>query len=332
MAWNKTITIISAFFIISIFIGACQSQQTGFVGLYVDNSDDQSTASLTEESSALSVEPVEPVQSVQQKTETTQVVKPDSMERITRTQQISSENAEFLERLELSSAVLNSLTQLHIRLDSIQEHLKVNASILESNSQELMDINKAKPTTERTVQQTQFRTRFTPMMVTDSIFIREETPVQRKAAVNIDSALTVIDDSVSSNKLFQRFYTAIPERQNQIEEEDFIFSDEVEGNEIAEKIDTTLIVLYYDMGKTIPNSNALDTLDELLRNENIIKVEISGFTDASGNLSVNKKITDSRIKYIYEKVSSLVPIKKIFLQNFGETFASETIVPEERSN
>ncbi len=327
MAWNKKITSIGAIFIIAFFMGACQSQQTGFVGLYVDKSDDQSTASLTEESSALSVEPV---QSVQQKTETTQVVKPDSMERVTRMQQISSGNAEFLERLELSSAVLNSLSQLHIRVDSVEDQLKVNSSILRSNSQDLQDLKLIKLNIEKPLQQTQFRTQYSPLIVTDSIFLKNEAPLQLRAAIKNDSILIVTYDSVSNNELVQRLYQEIPARQNQIGKGDFIFTDPVEGNEMEEKIDTTLIILYYEMGKTTSDSYSLESLNELLRNENITKIEISGYTDASGNKAINERITNSRINYMYSKISSYISVKKIFTQNFGETFASETIIPEER--
>ncbi|MFZ6664664.1 hypothetical protein [Peijinzhouia sedimentorum] len=168
------------------------------------------------------------------------------------------------------------------------------------------------------------------MIVTDSVFLNNETPLQLRAAIKNDSILIVTYDSVSNNELIQRLYSEIPARQNQIGKGDFIFSDPVEGNEMEEKIDTTLIILYYEMGKTTSKSYSLESLNELLRNENITKIELSGYTDASGNKAINERITNSRINYMYSKISSYISVKKIFTQNFGKTFASETIIPEER--
>ncbi|MEA3451224.1 MAG: hypothetical protein U9Q83_04905, partial [Bacteroidota bacterium] len=95
-------------------------------------------------------------------------------------------------------------------------------------------------------------------------------------------------------------------------------------------IDTTLIVAYYTSGKTIPDSNIVGKIINMLQNNKVQKIEISGFTDNSGGSYINKKITDTRINYIKSKISPFIAINKIYYQNFGDALASKNIVPEER--
>lgn len=95
-------------------------------------------------------------------------------------------------------------------------------------------------------------------------------------------------------------------------------------------VDTTSIIAYYKMGGTVPETSTINQIINVLQNNNVQKIEISGFTDSSGNSYINKKITDNRIDYILSKISPFIPASKIYTQNFGDSLASINIVAEER--
>ncbi|MDO8951661.1 MAG: hypothetical protein Q7U86_03490, partial [Draconibacterium sp.] len=101
---------------------------------------------------------------------------------------------------------------------------------------------------------------------------------------------------------------------------------------VEEKSDTTLIVAFYKSGeiKPIEVESVLKQIKELCNNTNVIKITLSGYTDNSGNATINKKITTRRLNYLSEKMISWISKEKIFFHNFGDTFASDTIVNDER--
>ncbi|MFN3639466.1 MAG: hypothetical protein ACK4UK_00975 [Flavobacterium sp.] len=91
-----------------------------------------------------------------------------------------------------------------------------------------------------------------------------------------------------------------------------------------------VLTAYYQIGQTQPSKEIMTSLMEALENNKINKVELAGFTDSTGTVAVNKRITNTRINYIYNKIIPLVPLDRIYIQNFGRNFASETRVDEER--
>ncbi len=97
-----------------------------------------------------------------------------------------------------------------------------------------------------------------------------------------------------------------------------------------EAVDTILITANYNMGKVEPDNDVLSEIKQISLNKSISKIVLSGHTDSSGNKIVNKRITDERLNYILSQINSLVPIDNIYLQNFGDTFASKNVVPSER--
>jgi outer membrane protein OmpA-like peptidoglycan-associated protein len=101
---------------------------------------------------------------------------------------------------------------------------------------------------------------------------------------------------------------------------------------VKEKSDTTLIVAFYKLGeiKPIEEESVLKQIKELNSNKNVTKLTLSGFTDNSGNATINKKITTRRLNYLSEKMLPWISKEKIFFQNFGDTFASDTMVNDER--
>ena len=111
---------------------------------------------------------------------------------------------------------------------------------------------------------------------------------------------------------------------------DTVFVENRVEVETKQSIEPELITAKYALGKTIPENDVFGPLIRILKNKNVHKVELSGFTDSSGNVEINKHLTNKRLSYIHSKIQAFVPIDKIYLQNFGQTFASKDIKNEER--
>lgn len=96
--------------------------------------------------------------------------------------------------------------------------------------------------------------------------------------------------------------------------------------------DTTLLVAYYELGeiKPLEEESLLKQIKEQCSNKNVTKITLSGYTDSSGNEAINKKITNMRINYLSEKISPWIAKDKVYFQNFGDTFASDMVVKNER--
>ncbi|RAR47654.1 OmpA family protein [Flavobacterium lacus] len=95
-------------------------------------------------------------------------------------------------------------------------------------------------------------------------------------------------------------------------------------------IDTTTLTAYYKIGQREPNPGLFAALFAAVAGKSVVKVEISGFTDSSGNAAINKRLTEARINHLCAKLTPYVAVEKLFVQNFGQTFASDDIVAEER--
>ncbi len=116
----------------------------------------------------------------------------------------------------------------------------------------------------------------------------------------------------------------------QVTKTDTVYKVKESVQKAVATVDTTTITAFYKIGQRTPNAGFLDSLYTALEGKSIRKVEISGFTDSSGNAAINKRLTDARINYIYSKLNPYVAVHKVFIQNFGKTFASEAIIVEER--
>jgi hypothetical protein len=96
--------------------------------------------------------------------------------------------------------------------------------------------------------------------------------------------------------------------------------------------DTTLLIAYYELGEIQPlkEESLLKQIKELCRKKTVANITLSGYTDRSGNEIINKEITTRRLNYLSGMIIPSVTKEKIFFQNFGDTFASEMVVNEER--
>ncbi|MFY8187311.1 MAG: hypothetical protein ACOVLC_05070 [Flavobacterium sp.] len=111
---------------------------------------------------------------------------------------------------------------------------------------------------------------------------------------------------------------------------DTMFVEKRVEAETKQPIEPELITAKYALGKTVPTNDVFAQLIRILENKNVLKIELSGFTDSSGNVEINKHLTNKRLSYIHSKIQAFVPIDKIYMQNFGQAFASKDIKNEER--
>ena len=101
---------------------------------------------------------------------------------------------------------------------------------------------------------------------------------------------------------------------------------------VVQKKDTLTFIAYFDSGKIRPKNETelLKQIKIAVQNKQVEKVILSGHTDSKGSAEINKKLTQKRLEYILTKIKTVIPIESIFLQNFADSFASKTFVPEER--
>lgn len=89
--------------------------------------------------------------------------------------------------------------------------------------------------------------------------------------------------------------------------------------------DTSLLVAFYGLGSIKPlyEDSLINTLKQSIKDNNISKITISGYTDSSGSEKINKEITNKRINYMMEILSQWIAVENIYVQNFGKTFSSD---------
>lgn len=89
--------------------------------------------------------------------------------------------------------------------------------------------------------------------------------------------------------------------------------------------DTSLLVAFYGLGSIKPlyEDSLINMLKQSIKDDQISKITISGYTDSSGSEKINKEITNKRINYMMEILSQWIDIENIYVQNFGKTFSSD---------
>ncbi len=171
--------------------------------------------------------------------------------------------------------------------------------------------------------------------VTDTVFINKQTEKNDSSEVHIPDSLNT--DTIQA---LQDTIQLLTDRLLSLEEEKYPYRDTLDtpiqteesivGNEI--KTDTILIVANYRMGelKPLKEDYILRQIKEVLENKRAAKIILSGYTDSSGSKSVNKKMTALRLDYISEMIIPWIGKENIYFQNFGDAFASEKIIDDER--
>jgi outer membrane protein OmpA-like peptidoglycan-associated protein len=168
---------------------------------------------------------------------------------------------------------------------------------------------------------------------TDTVYIEKEAE-ELQSAKELDTEQKATDLQALQNaiqllktRVLNLEAQTVPEKTTPV-----IAMQEERDAPVSEKSDTTLIVAFYKLGeiKPIEEESVLKQIKELNSNKNVTKITLSGFTDNSGNATINKKITTRRLNYLSEKMLPWNSKEKIFFQNFGDTFASDTMVNNER--
>ncbi|MGM1054390.1 MAG: hypothetical protein ACQEWG_00735 [Bacteroidota bacterium] len=77
--------------------------------------------------------------------------------------------------------------------------------------------------------------------------------------------------------------------------------------------------------KTIPDNAVISELAEFAQSKWNDKAILSGYTDVSGNAKIHKRLTDSRLEYLKTQIATFIPLNKIYLQYFGDAFASKIL-------
>ena len=100
------------------------------------------------------------------------------------------------------------------------------------------------------------------------------------------------------------------------------------SDKIFIQTDTLLLIAYYSSGSLVPirMNEIMDQLKEYLKSKNVVSVLLAGYTDISGSASINKRFTSKRLDLIRKKMISIgYSTKSIFVQNWGNTYASATV-------
>ncbi|MFN4763633.1 hypothetical protein ACKGJN_10955 [Gillisia sp. Q332] len=162
---------------------------------------------------------------------------------------------------------------------------------------------------------------------TDSDNAVKEALVMQEENKNVDAILQELNAKTDS---IQQLKNRLKSEKNTIQETDTVFQIIEKPVLQPKEVDTVLITAYYSLGKTIPDNDVISELAKIAQNKSIDKAILSGYTDVSGNAIINKRLTNSRLEYLKNQVATFIPANKIYLQNFGDAFASKNIVQSER--
>lgn len=149
-------------------------------------------------------------------------------------------------------------------------------------------------------------------------------PLMKKDTILENPNLLNLQDSISDFK-----------KRMKIEDKSYPLRDTIYIEKIPnvnvkiEKLPVTFTA-FYKSGRNLPTNNAVQDAINVIKEIDIEKIELKGYTDSSGNSIINQRLTSQRIQYIFDQIKLLINIDKIFIQNFGETFASKNVVQEER--
>lgn len=164
----------------------------------------------------------------------------------------------------------------------------------------------------------------------DTVYVEKEVPVRETIVLENRSEEAFYEKLNSQNDTIEQLKNRLTQKELLQRKTDTVYKI----NEVlvykTKEVDSVSVTTFYEIGKIVPANNVLDELKEILQSRPVEKVMLSGYTDASGNQSINKALTDKRLDYLKEFVSKFVLLNKIYVQNFGDAFASSKIIPKER--
>ncbi|SDG38668.1 OmpA family protein [Psychroflexus sediminis] len=164
----------------------------------------------------------------------------------------------------------------------------------------------------------------------DTVYIEKEVPVKETIVLENKSDKAVYEKLNSQNDTIKQLKEQLTQKALLQQKTDTIYKINEVPVYKTKEVDSLSITAFYDIGKTAPSNDVMKELKEVLESKHVGKIMLSGYTDASGNQSINKALTDRRLEYIKELMAKVVPVHKIYVQNFGDRFASSEIIPTER--
>ncbi|MEX2597839.1 MAG: hypothetical protein WEC59_13020 [Salibacteraceae bacterium] len=166
---------------------------------------------------------------------------------------------------------------------------------------------------------------------TDTLYIEKPINATFKPALDQDNATDAIRKELNekNERIIQLERQIEALQKSLITKETYPKSEKPEEYLILDT-DTVSLTAFYELSKTVPKNQVLDSLINILETKEVLRLELSGYTDSSGDPKFNKQLTRARLDFIASEISSFELKEKIFLQNFGESFASEESIAEER--
>jgi hypothetical protein len=255
--------------------------------------------------------------------------RPNKIEEITISKQAVPESTTNGQAKEANKKMQQQLGAKDVTIQALERQLQFQAT--PATKTEVIYVDKSVPvvvyknkTQENTSPIKQESTKAVPKTVDEDVPLAVPIPLLVKNDTNqvMEKELQIKNDSIQ--ELNKRL---LAKQEMKI---DTVYKYKSSIEKVGVALDTVIVTAYYKIGQFQPNAGLLDSLNVVLKEKTIVKVEISGFTDSSGNAAINKRLTESRINYIYTRLKPYVALNKIFVQNFGQTFASEESVAEER--
>lgn len=164
----------------------------------------------------------------------------------------------------------------------------------------------------------------------------EDSIYQKHAYNEFEPENNQVDQSRSYDAVWslQDSVAMLNTRVKQIEADNLVDKapSEIAQASLKGVVDTTLIVVFYEKGRIQPFDEAkvLKQLKDLSSTKNVLNLTLSGYTDSSGSAIVNKEITNKRLNYLSEQIQPWISKEIIFVQNFGDVYASDEVLSDER--
>lgn len=167
---------------------------------------------------------------------------------------------------------------------------------------------------------------------TDTLIVVKEvlTPIKTDTSTNDSVHSALIDKLNSKTETIVLFADSIIHLRQHINQ--LIEKSEQDVIVQTSDNDTVLLVANYAINKKRPlnETQILDSFKQL-NIDDIKTVLISGFTDISGNRTINRRITEKRLATMRSLLNDVgIDSKRIFIQNFADIYASKSIVEAER--
>ncbi len=162
-------------------------------------------------------------------------------------------------------------------------------------------------------------------IIKDTVFIRKDT-------LSLKSTLTPKTEKKDTTFIKKDILKSTLTPKGEIKDTTFIKKDTLKTPPLG--VGGLKIIAYYSISEVQPlnSKEVFEALDNLEKNnKKVVKIHISGYTDRQGRTEVNKKLSQNRVLLLKDYlVRNNIDEKMIFMQYFGQKYASQEINPKER--